>query len=815
MLRRLRAGSTVLSLVALVALGLAALSGMGPPRTLLLAAAVSLGVVVALLHLATWWQRRAARHRLHVVMEFLEHDSAPGFCTDEMGAIFAQNRAATERFGQHRSDSVTRALEPLFANPDAVIHRLRMAADGRSTAREDVVTRRGHVRIAVHRIPGGFLWRLEDLVDHPSRAADGIGLPILTFGPSGTVLYMNEVMRAAVGERAKRLRDLFEHLPLQSGGLNVLRTRSGSEVVRIVLSEEVNGRQEAFIMPGGEASDGRVALDALPVALLRLDAQGRIVFANRTAQQLLPALATDGERRFAALVEGLGRSVREWVSEAAMGRGLNRSEVVRVKGGASEVYLQITLGRPLEDGEGGLIAVLNDATELKTMEAQFVQSQKMQAIGQLAGGVAHDFNNLLTAISGHCDLLLLRHGEGDEDHADLLQITQNANRAAALVGQLLAFSRKQTLRMERVDLRDTLSDLAHLLNRLVGERVVLKLSHDPALLPIRGDRRQLEQVLMNLVVNARDAMPDGGDIRIETCCRYLEAPMNRDRVSVPAGQFVVVTVTDQGTGIPPDRMSHIFEPFYTTKRPGEGTGLGLSMAYGIVKQSGGYIFCDSTVGKGTQFSLFFPADLEGEDEAALPAAPGQTEVVAPIPPLAAAEPRIGPAIVEVCDGAGGLRTVPATSANGSSVVPPPELPAETPPAAIAVSPATEEPDARMRRTVLLVEDEAPVRAFATRALRLRGYEVLEAASAEDALEQLEDPETVVDLFVTDVMMPGLDGPTWVRQALETRPNVRTIFISGYTQDALSETSAPIPNAVFLPKPFSLTDLTRTVEHALD
>ena len=868
----------------LVAVGAVAVSfatSMGPSRRLLLTVAAALSTIFVMLHLLSLLLTWLSRRRLRIVMDFLEHDSAPGFVTDEDGAVFVQNRAALERFGTQHGATMTRALESLFANPDAVVHRLRSAAQGRRTSREDVVTRRGHVRVAVHRISGGFLWRLEDMVDRPPRAADGVGLPTLTFGPSGTILYMNEVLRAVTGRRVKRIRDLFEDVPLQNGGLNRLLTKSGPQPVRLVLSEPVNGRQEVFVMPAGEAADGRVELDALPVALLRLDTEGRIVFANRLARELLPNAGQSGETRLAALVEGLGRSVREWVSEAAMGRGLYRAEVVRVTEAEAETYLQIMLGRPLDDADGGLLAVLNDATELKTLEAQFVQSQKMQAIGQLAGGVAHDFNNLLTAISGHCDLLLLRHDENDDDFADLTQITQNANRAAALVGQLLAFSRKQTLQMQPVDLRDTLGDLAHLLNRLVGERVQLRLQHDPALIPIRGDRRQLEQVLMNLVVNARDAMPDGGEILIETHCRFLDAPMSRDRVTLPPGQYVVVEVTDQGLGISSDNLARIFEPFFTTKRPGEGTGLGLSMAYGIIKQSGGYIFADSTIGRGTRFSLYFPAMTGEGDDSADDMAPSVARAAAGvhgIAPLDVLMERVVPRSDGTSEGKADAPDDAGDAAYDSSpcldgmlrsmvedfgaadeepeaevahvAVPDKEIPGtdlesveeralstgavaketarqqdnpveEAPaPKATEIEAVTQEarPDALEepgRPVVLLVEDEAPVRAFASRALRLRGYDVVEAESAESALAQLENDDLLIDLFVTDVMMPGLDGPTWVREALKTRPDVRTVFISGYTQDALSETSIPVPNATFLPKPFSLSDLTRTVERALE
>lgn len=373
----------------------------------------------------------------------------------------------------------------------------------------------------------------------------------------------------------------------------------------------------------------------------------------------------------------------------------------------------------------------------------------MQAIGQLAGGVAHDFNNLLTAISGHCDLLLLRHDAGDPDYGDLIQIHQNANRAASLVGQLLAFSRKQNLMPEIIDLRDALADLTHLLNRLVGEKVSLTLTQDAGLRSIRADKRQLEQVIMNLVVNARDAMPEGGDIRIETGNVTLREPLVRDRATLPPGAYVSIRVIDAGCGIAPEKLTKIFEPFYTTKRPGEGTGLGLSTAYGIVKQTGGYIFVDSVPGEGTTFTLYFPAHDR-------PAA--ELRPAAPEPP-----------------------PLPARKAEG---------------------------------VVLLVEDEAPVRAFASRALRLRGYSVLEADSAEAALNLLSDPDLSVDLFLTDVIMPGKDGPTWVREALASRPKTKVVFVSGYAEDAFSEHQAAIPNSVFLPKPFSLNDLTNVVQRQL-
>ena len=497
--------------------------------------------------------------------------------------------------------------------------------------------------------------------------------------------------------------------------------------------------------------------DAIPVALLRLATDGRICRANAAARHLLDGMLADEGQNLAELLEGPGRPLADWLSDMCAGRATNGTEMLRLRhpdsrqGEMRDRYFQLSLARdPAEAGR--MIAVLTDASALKTLEAQFVQSQKMQAIGQLAGGVAHDFNNLLTAISGHCDLLMLKRDKGDPDYADLDQISQNANRAAALVGQLLAFSRKQTLRLETLDLRDTLADLTHLLNRLVGERVGLTITYDPALRAIRADKRQLEQVIMNLVVNARDAMPQGGDITVRTENLHLSEAMTRDQVTLPKGDYVRIIVRDHGCGIAPDHLGKIFEPFFTTKRTGEGTGLGLSTAYGIVKQTGGFIFCDSVLSEGTTFSLYFPAHARAQ----IAAVPAARPAPRPTPQL-----QTGP-----------------------------------------------------KATVLLVEDEAPVRAFAARALKLKGYDVLEAGSGEAALSLLEGRDGPVDIFVTDVVMPGMDGPTWVREGLRMLPSAKVIFMSGYTEDIFVDGQVPIADASFLAKPFTLTELTQMVEMQL-
>lgn len=483
--------------------------------------------------------------------------------------------------------------------------------------------------------------------------------------------------------------------------------------------------------------------DELPVALLLLDARATIIRGNSVAHDMLGCDLAD--RPMTSIFEGPGRSLSDWVSDACFGRQLVGSEVLRLRGSGPERFIQVTL----KGGHGDSVtAVLTDASDLKRLEAQFVQSQKMQAIGQLAGGIAHDFNNLLTAISGHCDLLMLRHDKGDPDFADLDQISQNANRAAALVGQLLAYSRKQTLKLQLFDLRDSLADLTHLLNRLVGEKIILTFHHDPKLNRIRADKRQLEQVIMNLVVNARDAMPEGGDITIRTSNHHVDASDATSVLVLPPGEYVKVEVMDRGCGISADIIAKVFEPFFSTKRTGEGTGLGLSTAYGIVKQTGGFIFCDSVLGEGTTFTLYFPAHGSEAYDAEVGAEP--TPAREPVPRI------------------------------------------------------------EKEATVLLVEDEAPVRAFASRALQLQGFKVLEAACAEGALEILSDQRLVVDVFVTDVVMPGMDGPAWVRTALRDRPATRVIFMSGYSEHIFQEGTTPVPNAAFLAKPFSLSELTSLV-----
>jgi two-component system cell cycle sensor histidine kinase/response regulator CckA len=694
--------------IAVVALFFFVAAGLGADlriQTLLVMVAVTL--ICCALWLVILRHRLVVRRDDHAgqVAAVIENDPAPVILADPEGAVLRANPAAHRAFSMAEAPILDALMDDMLANPGATLRDLANRAQTEGAAVRHVAGHNGSLQVSVHRTgEEQLLWRFDigRTVPFPQGEAGNQGLPVLKAGPDSALAGL---VATPGGPRAVHP---VPHLP----------------------EADRNGDAWPFF-------------EELPVPLLKLGRDGMIRQSNRPGRDLLGVDSTQ-DMAFGDALEGLGRSIKDWIDDAASERGTVHAEFLRVRRDDREVFVQVTLNRAMEAGEIVLIAVMNDATELKSLEAQFVQSQKMQAIGQLAGGVAHDFNNLLTAITGHCDLLLLRHDQGDPDYADLMQINQNANRAAALVSQLLAYSRKQTLRPQLIDLRETLADLTHLLNRLVGEKVSLGLSHDPALSAIRADKRQLEQVIMNLVVNARDAMPKGGDIRILTENVTLTEPLRRDRAVVAPGLYVSVKIIDAGVGISPDKAQKVFEPFFTTKRAGEGTGLGLSTAYGIVKQTGGFIFLDSVPQQGTVFQLLFPAHTQ-------------------------------PDACEVADTGDSALAGPASG------------------------------------VVLLVEDEAPVRAFASRALQMRGYTVLEAESAEDALDLLEDPAVHVDVFVTDVVMPGLDGPTWVQRALGARPEAKVVFMSGYAEETFSEVQAKIPHSVFLPKPFSLKELTDTVQ----
>ncbi len=666
--------------------------------------------------------------------------AAAAALTDAAGRI----RAANSEFGAAPGEMVDRALSRILPEAEAASAAYRVAAAAaRDGAGEELrPLRDGDVAgLRTLRLGGGagLLWSLSVAAEAERAGA----APLIRRAAGGAVIHLNGAAKAlAEADRAAALEALDA---ARAGGRDFAEAHLPDRgPVAVVSVPAPGGCEDAVIVPLRPISAPGF-FEAAPVALARIALDGAIEAVNPPARALLGGGAEAGAA-FSDLVEGLGRPISARLAEAAEGRGAGRADLARAVRRDRDLYLQIALKR-MEAPEGpSILAVIADATDMEARERQFVQSQKMQAVGQLAGGVAHDFNNLLTAILGHCDLMALRRDETDPDFDDLQQIRQNANRAAALVRQLLAFSRQQKLDPQAVDMADLVGELSHLLGRLIGERVTLKVETGPDLWPVWADARQLEQVILNLVVNARDAMPEGGEISVSCRNLSLREELRRDRAVAHVGDYVEIRIADQGVGMSEDVRAKIFEPFFTTKRPGEGTGLGLSTAYGIVKQTGGFIFVDSAPGRGAIFTVMIPRRL-GE----------------------AAAPR---------------RSVkPTADLSGSG-------------------------------RLLLVEDEAPVRAFAARALRLRGYEVVEAESAEAALTILDAPDFEVDLVISDVVMPGMDGPTWIRQARLARPNLAVVFTSGYSEDVFRKGLNGLDNCGFLPKPFSLDDLASAVKARL-
>jgi two-component system cell cycle sensor histidine kinase/response regulator CckA len=391
----------------------------------------------------------------------------------------------------------------------------------------------------------------------------------------------------------------------------------------------------------------------------------------------------------------------------------------------------------------------------------------MKTVGQLAGGIAHDFNNLLNAIMLATDFLLNATKPTDRSFEDIISIRQNANRAASLVRQLLAFSRKQTLRPQILDLGETLNDLGILLKRLLGEKVKPEVKHARDLWQVKADVSQFEQVIVNLAVNARDAMPDGGELTLRMSNVSAEDSATYHYKGMPIGEYVLIEVEDTGTGISPDIIDKIFEPFFSTKDVGKGTGLGLSTVYGIIKQTGGFVYVDSELGKGSTFRIFLPRYIAGADDVETPRLPETPS----------------PAIADAIAAADEVRRTAATDLTGEG-------------------------------TILLVEDEEGLRKLNARGLQSRGYTVIEAGNGVEAIEMLERQGGQVDLVVSDVMMPEMDGPTLLKELRQRIPNVKFIFVSGYAEDAFEKSLPDRSQFKFLPKPFNLKQLVTAVKETM-
>ena len=728
-----------------IVLGLAGLASVAPLSVLFLFGDVS------------------ARRRRRLLRERLEKLDLPAAVSGVDGKLEWTNRAMRAAYGDGPGDIVQRLGGGIEVDP-GLIYRLANRAREmgftiepvRSLPSEDMA-----ILSARFDVPDRLVWTVFPPDRLPNIALDGGAGPYetapfahLRIDGSGNAS-ANRQFRKVYGDPG----DLPEGFPPSAqalaSGVCLLPRQGGetrlSHIFVVPAAGDDEDARDIFIFPvaeGDTASAATSTLEAVPVALVQFDFEGRMLWCNTPAREMLGRDLPPGIA-LADLVEPLGRPVDALIAEAiADTRG--RREMVRLPSGAVQTFLQISLTSVTLDAKPCLLAVLSDASELRLLEDKFAQSQKMEAVGKLAGGVAHDFNNVLTAISGHSDLLLLGKDALHPDYSDLMQIRQNTHRAAALVRQLLAFSRKQTLNPALLSVQDVVSDSQYLLNRLIGEKVTLTMEHGRDLWAVRADHQQLEQALMNLVVNARDAMPNGGMVTIATRNSTLEDQNPTQGVDIPAGDYVEISVSDNGAGIEPHLIDRVFDPFFTTKPVGEGTGLGLSTVYGIVKQSGGFIFAENRPEGGARFRILL------------------------------------------------LRAYPGVD----------DVPRRRDP------PAADRRDLTGEGAVLLVEDEDPVRSFASRALRLRGYEVFEAASAEEAMKLLSDTANHVDVLVSDVVMPGMDGPTFAVQARQMRPGLRVVFISGYAEDSFRRNLGD-HDFLFLPKPFSLTDLTAKVKEALD
>ena len=449
------------------------------------------------------------------------------------------------------------------------------------------------------------------------------------------------------------------------------------------------------------------------------------------------------------------------INQAAEGQG-DIAPVEAMLDGGKERWGQffVTAVEANERETEAAIVYMLETTERRTLENQINQSQKMDMVGQLAGGIAHDFNNVLSAIMMANDFLLNAHKPTDPSFQDIMQIKQNATRAATLVRQLLAFSRKQTLRPQVLDLGDALSDLTMLLRRLIGEKVKFDPVHGRDLWQVKVDVSQFEQVIVNLAVNARDAMPDGGKLTIKTANVSAQEAEKLSYKGMPPADYVRIDVSDTGTGIPAEIVDKIFEPFFSTKEVGKGTGLGLSTVYGIVKQTGGFVYVDSEQGKGTTFRIFLPrhhAEQEPQHES---------------------------------------QATNGTAKDGAAEPPKPRV------------------DLTGQGTILLVEDEEGLRSLNARGLRSRGYTVIEASNGIEALEALEERDGAIDLVVSDVVMPEMDGPTLLRSMRKRNPNLKIIFVSGYAEDAFAKSLEENEKFDFLAKPFALSALVAKVKETM-
>jgi two-component system, cell cycle sensor histidine kinase and response regulator CckA len=752
--------------------------------------------------------------------------------TDPAGRVFYANTAYLDLIGATATDDV-RPIERVFIGDpevsEAIYRLLKAAREGRRLQEEVRVAAPEAARWLRMRVrPLGLskreakltVWSIADVtrerarqenvfqeLQHAIDYLDHAPAGFFSVDAAGDVVYLNATLAgwldhdlAQVGAGSLKLADivagegaaLLTTLNAAPGEVKTevldldLKTRAGKPLpVRLFHkvafgADGAAGVSRTLVLNRAkdDGSDPQRAAEVrfmrffqnTPMAIATVDRQGRIARSNArfaaAFEDLLKAPGGGEERSIYAVLAERDRPLLEAaVAKAAEGRG----DIAPVEGaltGPGERWASFFVSAVDEeerDGEAAIVYAL-ETTAQRTLENRVYQQQKMDTVGQLAGGIAHDFNNVLSAIMMATDFLLNAHKPTDPSFKDIMQIKQNANRAAALVRQLLAFSRKQTLRPQVLDLRETLNDLGMLLKRLIGEKVTLEAVHGRDLWPVKVDLSQFEQVIVNLAVNARDAMPEGGKLTVRTSNVTAGESAQFGYKGMPAADYVLVEVTDSGTGIPADIIDKIFEPFFSTKEVGKGTGLGLSTAYGIVKQTGGFIYAQSKPGD-TVFRIFLPRYVPGAEEQPVPIADANAPEIAGA--MTAAE-QVTRAVSDDLTGQG---------------------------------------------TILLVEDEEGLRALNARGLASRGYTVLEAGNGKEAIDIFER-QGDVDLVVSDVVMPEMDGPTLLKELRARKPQVKIIFVSGYAEEAFSKNLAEEEKYAFLAKPFTLKQLVAEVKKTM-
>jgi two-component system cell cycle sensor histidine kinase/response regulator CckA len=806
--------------LAIAAVGLAIVSReMAEPFVLaILAGLAVIGVfclfagAVGILHFGP----RQARN--DVTKAFVDNLPQGALIADSVGRVLYANEAYRDLLGL-APEAVVPAPDRAFAGSphlaEAIFRLARAAQQGRSLKEEFRLPPPGEedeagvaprwFRISVQPMPADprsgrkgalVVWQLDEITQDRARdeanfakvqAAiaylDSAPAGFFTADAEGNIEYLNATLAqwlgldlSEVAGRPLMLERIMSHdsaalIAHTSRGqpqpttrrfeINLIK-RDGTSLPVRVLHRLRGGLAHALVIKrgpgqGDEAGAAELRFARLfhsaPIAIATLDREGAISATNAAFARLFAAAADEGRKvSLEDLVEPESHQALRHALDAALAhQSLIEPVDIAFAGGrerSGRLYLS-----PIEQTESeseAAIAYAFDTTEQRALEMQIAQGQKMQAIGQLAGGIAHDFNNMLTAIIGFSDFLLMNHRPTDPAFQDIMNIKQNANRAAGLVRQLLAFSRQQTLRPQVLQLGDVLSELSILLSRLLGENIELKLDQASGLWPVKADLHQFEQVIINLAVNSRDAMPGGGKLTIRTANVDERESRELGSLQILPGEYVLIEVRDTGCGMSEEVKQKIFEPFFSTKEVGRGTGLGLSTVFGIVKQSGGYIHVESEEGRGTAMCVYLPRHQE---------APGEVE-------------------------------------------PKPEHRVEKP------------KDLTGRGTVLLVEDEDAVRSFAARALGQRGYQVLEASTGTEALDVFESHQGDVDLVLSDVVMPEMDGPTLMAKLRRDRPDLKIIFISGYAEDSFRKHLAENEDFMFLQKPFDLKELAAAVKAAL-